>query len=214
MRRFTDRTDAGRRLARPVQSMVSALSALPTPAGPVTLVALPRGGVVVAAALRARLRELGIEVGMAVLPVAKVRHPAHPEVALGAVTRDATVGPWSRDVDDASFVELTATARQDLARRTSVLPPASPTGPAALVVDDGLATGATVEVAIAQLRHDGVRWIGVALPVAEPGTWARILAEVDAGVALDLPVPLHSVGSHYRDFTQVSDEEVRAALGG
>lgn len=215
MRRFTDRRDAGRRLVEPVVGLLAG------PGGPgpgVTLVALPRGGVVVAAALQAGLADRGHPVGLTVLPVTKVRHPDHPEVALGAVTRDRLVrtGPvgWT-GTDDVAFARLTDTARHDLARRTAALPAVEDPGRrAALVVDDGLATGATAEVAIAQLRHDGVGWVGVAVPVAEPRAWARILAVADGGVTLLEPRPLHSVGSHYRDFTQVSDDEVRAALRG
>lgn len=207
---FTDRTDAGRRLVDPVRAVL--------PAGrPVTVVGLPRGGVLVGAAVVEGLRAAGWTARLDLVVVAKVIVPEYPELALGAVTERAFVrGRAARvlaDVGEARFAELVASARGRLADRAASLP--APTGPAdtaALLVDDGLATGSTAEVAIAELRALGAPWVGLAVPVADATAWARVREQVDAAVTLAERSPMRAVSVDYRDFTQLDDDVVLAAL--
>jgi putative phosphoribosyl transferase len=206
VRAFADRTDAGRRLVDPVGAVL--------PAGrPVTVVALPRGGVVVGAALVEGLRAAGRTARLDLVVVAKVLAPEHPEFALGAVTEHATVRSRSAGVDERRFTALLADARRRLADRAATLPaPRRPPGDLALLVDDGLATGATAEAAIAELRATGAPWVGLAVPVTDAGAWRRLGAQVDAAVTVLQRSPMRAVSVDYRDFTQLDDDVVLAAL--
>jgi putative phosphoribosyl transferase len=207
---FTDRADAGRRLVGPVEVV------LPRDR-PVVVVGLPRGGVVVGAVLVEGLRALGRSARLDLIVVAKVRAPERPELALGAVTERATVRSEAAGqrtgVDDERFTELVAAARRRLGERAATLP-ASTLGPgaAALLVDDGLATGSTAEAAVAELRALGASWVGLAVPVTDSRAWQRVRRQVDAAVALLERHPMHAVSLDYRDFTQLADDEVLAAL--
>jgi putative phosphoribosyl transferase len=205
---FADRTDAGRRLVDPVRAVL--------PAGePVTVVGLARGGVVVGAAVVDGLRSAGRTVRLDLVVVAKVLAPGHRELALGAVTARATVrgeaAGWLSD--ESQFSALVDEARRRLAARAATLPvPVRPADSPALLVDDGLATGATAEAAIAELRAAGAPWVGLAVPVADATAWHRVAQQVDAAVALVVRRPMRAVSVDYRDFTQLDDDAVRAAL--
>jgi predicted phosphoribosyltransferase len=207
---FTDRSDAGRRLVEPVRAVL--------PAGrPVTVVGLPRGGIVVGAALVQGLRAAGWTARLDLVVVAKVLAPEHPELALGAVTASVTVRSevacQVAGVGDARFAALTADARRRLAARTGALPAAGslPDGPA-LLVDDGLATGSTVEAGVAEVRAGEPSWLGLAVPVADATAWSRVRPLVDAGVTLVLRDPMRAVSVDYAAFPQLADDVVRAAL--
>jgi putative phosphoribosyl transferase len=207
---FRDRSDAGRRLVVPVAAL------LPT-GQPVTVVGLPRGGVLVGAALVEGLRTLGWTARLDLLVVAKVLSPEHPELALGAVTAHAVVR--SEEVgqvigmDDARFAALTGDARRRLATRTAALPdPGLPPDGSVLLVDDGMATGSTVEAAVAELRTGYPGWLGVAVPVTDAAAWGRVRPLVDGGVALVQRSPMRAVSVDYADFTQLDDDVVRDAL--
>jgi putative phosphoribosyl transferase len=210
VRSFSDRTDAGRRLVDPVGAVL--------PAGqPVAVVGLPRGGVVVGAALVEGLRAAGRPARLDLVVVAKVLAPEYPELALGAVTEHATIRSDAAGrlfgAEDERSAELVAAARRRLADRIATLPPPTrPVGDLALLVDDGLATGATAEVAIAELRVTGAAWVGLAVPVADATAWRRVRAQVDAAVALVERSPMRAVSVDYRDFPQLDDEVVLAAL--
>jgi putative phosphoribosyl transferase len=207
---FRDRADAGRRLVEPV------IGVLP-PGGPVTVVGLPRGGVVVGAALVEGLRAAGWTARLDLVVVAKVLAPEYPELALGAVTERATVRSQAAvrlsGTEDGRFAELVAAARRRLADRAATLP--TPTGSpdaSALLVDDGLATGSTAEAAIAELRATGAPWVGLAVPVADSTAWQRVQGQVEAAVTLVQRSWMRAVSVDYQDFTQLSDDVVLAAL--
>jgi putative phosphoribosyl transferase len=111
------------------------------------------------------------------------------------------------------FIELVGTARRRLADRAAALPaPRRSPADAALLVDDGLATGATAEAAVAELRATGTPWVGLVVPVADAAAWSRVRQLVDAAVALLVRTPLRAVSVDYRDFPQVSDHVVLADL--
>jgi predicted phosphoribosyltransferase len=206
---FIDRTDAGRRLVEPVDAVL--------PAGrPVVVVGLPRGGVMVGAALVEGLRAAGWSTRLDLVVVAKVLAPEYPELALGAVTERATVRGAAGQltgVGDERFPQLVAAARRRLAERAEALPaPTSSPGTAALLVDDGLATGSTAEAALAELRALGAPWVGLAVPVADSTAWQRVRRQVDAAVTLLERRPMRAVSLDYRHFPQLADDVVLAAL--
>jgi predicted phosphoribosyltransferase len=173
---------------------------------------LARGGVPVAAEVA---RALGAELDA--LCVAKVRHPLRPEYALGAVvagTEPVVDGaPDLRPEALAAAVALARTAAAGLAHRLRGDRP----GPAAagrdlVLVDDGLATGATMAAALAWARSAGARSVTVAVPVGPPETLERLAAGADAVVCPLAPVDLRAVSRWYGRFPQVGDDEVRAVL--
>ncbi len=202
---YSDRADAGRSLAAHLLSMEFAT--------PIVL-ALPRGGVPVAAEIA---RALDAELD--VLLVRKLGHPAQPELAIGAVGES---GPPVFNAEIASTVSPDALDRT-LARERGVLAaraniyravraPAALAGRDAILVDDGVATGATMRAAIAIARAAGVSRVIVALPVAPLDTAETLRREVDFLICLLTPAYFHAVGQFYRDFGAVTDDEVLATL--
>ncbi|ABL72775.1 phosphoribosyltransferase (plasmid) [Paracoccus denitrificans] len=206
---FADRTDAGRRLG-------AALSG--RRGGSVLVLALPRGGVPV-----------GLEVARAldapldVLLVRKITAPAHPELAIGAVVDGSTPQLL---LDDQLVAATGATAEHIAAEKARQLreierrrqayrgtrPAPEIRGRTVIVVDDGIATGATMRIALRALARSGAARVIVAVPVAPPDVLELIRAEADEVVCLRTPEPFHAVGFHYDDFDQTSDEEVVRAL--
>jgi predicted phosphoribosyltransferase len=200
--RFKDRTDAGRRLAQ-------ALARFRGRDG--VVYALPRGGVV-----------LGVEIARALaLPLdlviaRKIGHPLSAEYAIGAVTEggELVTNPFEVARVNAEWFRLAVEAERAEARRrrarylggAASLPA---TGKLAILVDDGIATGLTMEAAIREARRQRPVTLVVAVPVAPPDTAARLGKEVDEFVALDVdPEYLGAVGAYYDDFPQVTDDEV------
>lgn len=209
---FRDRKDAGERLA-------AALAHLKDQA-PVVL-ALPRGGVAVAAPI-ARAFAAPLDIVL----VRKIGVPWQPELALGAVCAPvaATKGGAAPEVFiDRRMVDALAipedyveseTARQieELERRCLLYcdgrTPVEVAGKAAIVVDDGIATGATMRVALRAVRRRGPARLVLAAPVAAPETLAALAAEADETVCVDTPEQLGAIGHYYQDFHQLNDDEV------
>lgn len=205
---FDDRADAGRRLAVVLQ--VRRL------ADPVVL-ALPRGGVPVAVEVA---EALGAP--LEVFVSRKVGAPGQPELGIGAVAEGGGAVVDQRtvrqlQVSDATFADLVDRARQELVRRVATYrgdrPLPALSGRDVVVVDDGLATGVTAEAALVALRSHEPRTLLLAVPVCPPDTAARLgrLAEI---VALATPEGFMAVGAWYRDFTQVTDDEVLTLVAG
>ncbi|MDR5698885.1 phosphoribosyltransferase [Agromyces aerolatus] len=204
--RFADRRDAGRRLGRELKSRA--------PDRPVVL-GLPRGGVPVADEIARAL-----DAPLDVLVVRKLGVPWQPEVAMGAVGEQQAV-IWNDDVRRTSRIpdhELRALERRErsevearVTRFRGGHPPIELTGRTAVVVDDGVATGATARVACTMARQLGADRVVLAIPVAAPDVVADF-PEADEVVVLSTPRSFMSVGMHYRDFTQTSDEEVVSIL--
>lgn len=204
---FADRAEAGRLLAHRLSPM----------AGPdVAVLGLPRGGVPVAFEV-AR----GLEVPLDVVVVRKLGVPQHPELAMGALGEDggevldralvATAGVTEqqlRRVEEHEAAELDERVRRLRARRE----PLDLTGLTALVVDDGLATGATAHVACQVARRRGATRVVVAAPVG-PRELAGGVGYADEVVLLAVPEPFTAVGLWYRDFTPTTDQEVASLLG-
>jgi putative phosphoribosyl transferase len=208
---FRDRKDAGKRLAAKLVHLRDRR--------PVVL-ALPRGGVAIGAEI-ARLLDAPLDVVL----VRKIGVPWQPELALGAV---ADLGTPEIFIDDRMVKTLAIpedyvreeTARQlaELERRRQVYcagrPPVELQGRAAIVVDDGIATGATMRVALRAVRRAGPAWLVLAAPVAAAETLAALKGEADETVCVAIPEGLGAIGFYYEDFHQMSDAEVTELLAG
>ena len=207
--RFRDRSDAGRRLADKLAHLKDAR--------PVVL-ALPRGGVPVGLAIARALAA-----PLDVLLVRKIGVPWQPELALGAVTDGAEPHAFiDRDmaarlgVADDDIARETAREVAELERRRRLYcadrAPIDIAGRAAIVVDDGIATGATMRVALAAARRRGPARLVLATPVAAPDTLAALGALADEVACVEAPAGLGAIGFYYDDFHQLRDDEVTALL--
>lgn len=207
---FDDRADAGRQLAAAVARRRFA--------DPVVL-ALPRGGVPVAAEVAAKL-----EAPLDLVLVRKIGAPAQPELAIGAVVDGGSPEIVTNDEIIRETGASGAYIREEAARQLEIIearrtlwverrPRVSVAGKTAIVVDDGIATGATVRAALHALRRQGPKRLVVATPVAPPDTVAALAAEADEFICLETPEPFGAIGYFYDDFAQVADEEVAAILG-
>ncbi|MFE4684980.1 phosphoribosyltransferase family protein [Streptomyces sp. NPDC056721] len=205
--RFTDRTDAGRRLAAAVQHLRDE--------EPVVL-GLPRGGVPVAFEVA---RALGAPLD--VIVVRKLGVPYQPELAFGAigeggvrVLNDDVVRHCGIEPDHIAAVERTE--RQELERRARRYrggrPASAGEAHTVIVVDDGIATGATAAAACQVVRAQGAARVILAVPVAPPDAVRRLSAVADDVVCLSVQPLFGSVGEWYSDFSQTTDEEVAACL--
>lgn len=206
---FQDRSDAGRRLAEALSSYKDR--------HPIVL-ALPRGGVPVAAEVAAAL-----DAPLDLILVRKIGVPTQPELAMGAVV-DGTAPIVVRneeviELSGTTADEFDAACARELAeieRRRQLYigdrPRAEITGQVVIVIDDGIATGATTRAALQAIRNRKPKELVLAVPVAPPDTITKLRGEVDALVCLETPELFGAIGYFYRDFRQVSDQEVVAIL--
>ena len=203
-RPYDDRREAGRYLAEKLVKYAGRPDIL--------VLALPRGGVPVAYEVA---RALGAPLD--VFLVRKLGVPGHEELALGAI---ATGGVRMLNTDVVRSLriapevidEVAAIEREELERREREyrddLPPPDVRGKTVILIDDGLATGASMRAAVAALRQGQPARIVVAVPIAAAATCEEFQEEVDEVVCARTPEPFYAVGAHYRDFTQTTDEEV------
>lgn len=207
--RFRDRDDAGRRLAARVLALH-----LDDP----VVLALPRGGVPVAAKV-AR----AIDAPLDVILVRKLGVPTQPELAMGALGEEG-VRVLDRDLVGRAHVrpdqlaDVERRERDELARRARTYrgdrEPLPIAGRTVVIVDDGLATGASARAAIEVARARGAGRVVLAVPVAPPETVAALREDADAVVSLETPAAMAAIGQWYDDFSQTSDAEVVAHLEG
>jgi predicted phosphoribosyltransferase len=205
---FEDRFEAGRVLASKLHEFSGRTD--------VVVLALPRGGVPV-----------GYEVAQAlpapldVFVVRKLGTPGQEELAMGALA-SGRITVLNRNVIQALGIPqhtIEASVRreqQELERREREYRDGRPAwdlkGRIAILVDDGLATGSSMRVAATALKKEGASQIVVAVPVASPSTCAEFEAEVDKVVCAATPEPFWAVGQWYRDFSQISDQQVHDLL--
>jgi predicted phosphoribosyltransferase len=207
-RRFLDRAEAGRELGGALSEYANH--------DDVVVLALPRGGVPVAFEVARALHA-----PLDVLVVRKLGVPGHAELAMGAIASGGirvlnqeivdSLGVSSRRLEEVAQGEERELRRREEAFRGG-RPPLEPRGKTAIVVDDGLATGATMRAAVKVLRAAGARSIVVGVPVGAPETCERLSREADACVCLLQPADLSAVGMWYQDFSQTEDEEVQELL--
>ncbi len=207
-RPFHDRRDAGRVLSESLSDLANRSD--------VVVLALPRGGVPVAFEV-ARSLNAPLDIFL----VRKLGAPGREELAMGAIASGGVVH-INEDVVNALRItpdEIETVAHlesQELQRRQQAYrasrPPLPLNGKIAVLVDDGLATGASMKAAVAALRQLGPQAVIVAVPVASPSTCEEFAREVDRIECAITPEPFYAVGSWYEDFTQTTDDEVRALL--
>lgn len=180
------------------------------------VVALPRGGVPVA-----REVALALDAQLDILAVRKLGAPHNPEYGIGAVAEDGTrvIDPEAiaaLGIDEAQLESIATREVAELRRRVALYrddrPPIELSGRTVIVVDDGIATGVTDAAALRALRRQNPGRLVLAVPVCAPDSVQRLREEADEIVCLHAPSPFYGVGQWYRDFSQVSDEEVTAVL--
>lgn len=201
---YNDRKDAGKQLAERLSHYRGKPDAI--------VLGLPRGGVTVAFEIAGALN-----LPLDILIVRKIGFPGNPELAVGALSETGAL-VLNEDIIAMYGVERDYLAREsnrqkeEIARRKVLfrggegLPPLA--GKTVILVDDGVATGATVKAAVSTLKQEKLAKLVVALPVASPDAERTIRQMVDEWVCLQAPAGFMAVGSYYRDFTQVEDTDV------
>ncbi len=204
---FRDRTEAGRELAAKLGAYRNDPTGL--------ILALPRGGVPVGYEI-----SLALHLPLDVFITRKLGAPDNPEYAIGAVAETGSIhmnqqalrmmGGFS--TASRYFEEMVRTQREEIRRRQDLYRNGRPLPDlkdrTVLLVDDGIATGATFLASIEALRSLQVGQLIAALPVGPAETLSEIAKQVDKLIVLATPEPFYAVGNHYEDFRQVSDDEV------
>ena len=202
---FSDRSDAGRRLAKALSKYEDSNT---------VVLALPRGGVPVAAEVAAALNA-----PLDLILVRKIGVPVQPELAMGAVVDGAAPiivrndevielsGTTDREFDEACARELAEIERRRqlyIGERARV----EIAGHVVILIDDGIATGTTTRAALQAIRKRKPKELVLAVPVAPPETIRQLRQEADTLICLETPENFGAIGYFYRDFRQVSDREV------
>ncbi len=201
---FENRKDAGQALAQELIDYHNDKKAI--------ILGLPRGGVVVAEQVAHFLR-----IPLDVILLRKLPYPPQPELAIGAVAEQGAV--WIneefRDAvrDDPDWLQEIIRQQQSLIQQRAALYRShrharNLQGKTVILVDDGIATGATMKVAVMAARSAGAIKVIVAVPVAAPSSVRELQAQADAVLCLDAPEDFYAVGQAYQCFDQVTDEEV------
>ena len=202
---FADRAAAGRALAQTLRGHEFA--------EPLLVLGLPRGGVAVAAEVAAALGA-----PLDVLIVRKIALPYDPELAVGAAASGGIVvwEDYAASADEAQLETLRREAQQEITRREQLYRPGRAPldlhGKAVILVDDGLATGATMLAAVRAARRAGAATLVAAAPVASPQAAARVQREADSLVVLQRRADLLAVGQWFERFEQLDDDDVRRLL--
>ncbi len=205
---FKDRKDAGMQLAEKLKEHIGQKDVL--------VLALPRGGVVAGAEIANYLKA-----PLDVLIVRKIGHPWQPELAVGAISETGSI-VYNEDVVTSTGVTKdylrgeAARLREEIAQRQQLYRGGQKLvglrGKTVILVDDGVATGATIKAAVETLKRQQVGKLIVAVPVAPSFSAAELQRMVDVLVCLDIPEDFMSVGSYYEAFTQVTDTDVMQLL--
>ncbi|MBI2280682.1 MAG: phosphoribosyltransferase [Bacteroidetes bacterium] len=200
---FNDRIDAGQQLAVALKHYKRKKEAV--------VVALPRGGVILGYAIANELH-LPLEV----LMVKKIGHPTNPEFAIGAVSLTGSIVDEFTSVDETYIEKEIKNIRELLKKRYKMYygnkPPLELKNKTVIVVDDGVATGSTMIAALDLIKNEQPKHIVVAVPVGPPDTIKEIENFSDETICLETYSPFYSIGIYYKNFTQVTDNEVKLLL--
>lgn len=206
--RFRNRGDAGRQLAALLGNYAGRQDLI--------VLGLPRGGVPVAAEVA---QALGAPLDLFL--VRKLGVPGQPELAFGAIATGGvrilnpsvigTLRITEREIEEVAARELAELTRRERAYRGD-RPPPNLHGACVILVDDGLATGASMRAAVTAVRQQGPAWIVVAVPAAAPESCEEFRALVDDVICAITPQPFAAVGLWYEDFSPTTDEEVQRLL--
>ncbi len=201
---FKNRQDAGQKLLKKLSEYIGDQS--------VIVLGLPRGGVVTANEIAK-----GLNAPLDILAPRKLGAPLNEELAIGAITEDgesildqniiSTLGVEQKYIDQITETEKTEANRR-LKKYRGDLPPLNLTDKTALIVDDGIATGATMQAAISSAKAKGAQKIVVAVPTMPKDVKKILEKEVDQLICLDTPLYFGAIGMFYKEFDQTSDEEV------
>ena len=207
---FRDRVEAGRILAEHLTFYANKPD--------VIVLALPRGGVPVAAQVARRLHA-----PIDVFTVRKLGVPGHPELAMGAIATGGVrvingdvinnLPITDQVIDDVTAIEFQELRRRERAYRDD-LPPPEVEGKIVIVVDDGVATGSTMIAAVSALRQLKVARIVVATPIVAAATYDSLQKYADEVITVLRPYNFYGVGQFYEDFSQTTDDEVSELLTG
>ena len=205
---YLDRREAGRFLTEGLSRYRNSPDSI--------VLGLPRGGVVVAEVVAKAL-----EIPMDVILLRKLPYPPQPELAIGAVAEDGSIliNQEFRNAVEQQPDSLDPIVREQMGvirNRAKLYRPHRHAhevkGKTVILVDDGIATGATMRVAIRAVRAAGASKVVVAVPIAAPSSVRELQTEADEVVCLDAPESFYAVAQAYENFEQVSDEEVCAIL--
>lgn len=200
---FADRVEAGRKLASELADYARR--------GTIVL-AIPRGGVVIGYEIASKLR-----IFMDIIIPRKIGAPNNPELAIGAMTENGTIILDNKlveylKVSQTYIKEESEKQRLEIDRRLRLYRGETPypnlENRDVIIVDDGIATGSTMRAALASVRKRGAKFVVIAVPVGPPSTIKNLKKEADRVVCLYTPEPFYAIGQFYKNFTQVSDEEV------
>ncbi|ARV59540.1 phosphoribosyl transferase [Nostocales cyanobacterium HT-58-2] len=204
MKRFSNRTEAGRLLAAKLTDYANCPDVL--------VLGLPRGGVPVAFEVAKALNA-----PLDICLVRKLGVPGHEELAMGAIATGGArainenvvhvLGISEEIIDKVIAIEMRELERRNNRYRGKRAPPKIKDR-TVILIDDGIATGATIRAAIATLKQQQPQELVVAVPVASTSTYAQLQAEVDKVVCVMMPEALYAIGIWYEDFSQTTDEEV------
>jgi len=204
---FKNRTDAGQKLADVLDDHDVEAD---------IVLAIPRGGLPVGRAVADAL-----DVPLDIVAARKLGAPGNPELAIGAVASDGTVWLNESTIRDLGVGETyidegieseRAAALEKVERYRAGRPPLELRGKTVLIVDDGIATGATTIACLRQVKNQGAERVVLAVPVAPPDTVDRLTGEADEVICVETPPHFSAVGQFYDSFGQVSDTEAEAYL--
>lgn len=200
-----NRKEAGIKLAEKLNEIVTDEK--------IMILAIPRGGIVVGEEIAKKL-----SCSLDVIISKKITPPSSPEYAIGAITHDGTIYQgknWDRFSLEPNFEDEVNKKRLEVKRRLEKYRGSSDyefDNKTVILVDDGIATGATVIVLLKWLSNQNIKRLVLAVPVIPMDTFKKMKSMVDSIITLDIPTEFYAIGKFYKEFEQVSDEEVMTIL--
>jgi len=205
LNKLKNRNEAGKKLAEKISSVVNEKN--------IKILAIPRGGVIIGDEIA---KKLGCSLDVIISK--KITPPSSPEYAIGAITHDGVIYQtqyWDRFSSEPNFEDEVNKKRLEVKRRLEEYRGSANykfDNDIVILVDDGIATGATVFVLLKWLSDQNISRLILAVPVIPMDTFKKMKPMVDSIIALETPIEFSSVGEFYKEFDQVSDKEVLTIL--